>query len=105
MNRERAHRDTGDALRGLTLPGDGTGDGKFSFQYTVAAALLDRRIGIETFTDEAVHRPDIRALMDKTTVNMRPEIPANFEEMWIAVRVETTDGQTFVSRCNRPRVI
>ena len=43
--------------------------------------------------------------MDKTTVNMRPEIPANFEEMWIAVRVETTDGQTFVSRCNRPRVI
>ena len=80
-------------------------DGKFSFQYTVAVALLDRRIGIETFTDEAVHRPEIRALLDKITVDMRPEIPANFEEMGIAVRVETTDGQTFVSRCNRPRVI
>ena len=80
-------------------------DGKFSFQYTVAASLLDRRIGIDTFTDEAVHRPQIQALLDKTTVDMRPDIPANFEEMWVAVRVETTDGQTYVSRCNRPRGI
>ena len=80
-------------------------DGKFSFQYTVAASLLDRRIGIETFTDEAVHRPEVKALLDKTTLDMRPDIPANFEEMWIAVRVETTDGQTYVSRCNRPRGI
>ena len=80
-------------------------DGKLSFQYTVAASLLDRRIGIETFTDEAVHRPEVRGLLEKTTVDMRPEIPANFEEMWIAVRVETTDGRTYVSRCDRPRGI
>ena len=80
-------------------------DGKFSFQYTVAASLLDRRIGIETFTDEAVHRPEITTLLEKTTVDMRPDIPANFEEMWIAVRVETTDGQTYISRCDQPRGI
>ena len=80
-------------------------DGKFSFQYTVAASLLDCRIGIETFADEAVHRPQIKALLDKITVDMRPDIPANFEEMWIAVRVETTDGQTYISRCDRPRGI
>ena len=52
-----------------------------------------------------MHRPQIQALLDKTTVDMRPDIPANFEEMWVAVRVETTDGQTYVSRCNRPRGI
>ena len=80
-------------------------DGKFSFQYTVAASLLDRRIGIETFTDEAVNRPEVKSLLDKTTVDMKPEIPANFDDMWIAVRVETTDGQTYVSRCDRPRGI
>ena len=80
-------------------------DGKFSFQYTVAAALLDRRIGIETFTDEAVHRPGIRALLDRTTVDMKPEIPANFEDMWITVSVGTSDGQTYRSRCDRPRGI
>ncbi len=80
-------------------------DGKFSFQYTVAASLLDRMIGIETFTDEAVHRAEVQDLLGKTTVDMRPDIPANFEDMWVAVRVETTDGQTYVSRCNRPRGI
>ena len=77
-------------------------DGKFSFQYTVAAALLDRRIEVETFTDEAMHRPEVKVLLDKTTVDMKPEIPSNFQEMWIAVRVDTTDGQTYVSRCDRP---
>ena len=80
-------------------------DGKFSFQYTVAASLLDRSIGIETFTDEAVHRPEILDLLDKTTVDMKPEIPNNFEDMWVAVSVKTTEGQTLVSRCNRPRGI
>ena len=80
-------------------------DGKFSFQYTVAAALLDGRIGIETFTDEAVHRPEVVDLLGRTTVDMRPEIPANFEEMWVTVAVETSDGQTYRSRCDRPRGI
>ena len=80
-------------------------DGKFSFQYTVAASLLDRQVGIQTFTDEAVHRPEVLELLRKTTVDMKPDIPANFEDMWIAVRVETTEGQTLVSRCNRPRGI
>lgn len=80
-------------------------DAKFSFQYTVAAALLDRRIEIETFTDEAVRRAEVQDLLGKTTVDMRPDIPADFEDMWVAVHVETTDGQTYVSRCNRPRGI
>ena len=77
-------------------------DGKFSFQYTVAAALLDGRIGIDTFTDEAVHRPEVLNLLERTTVDMRPEIPANFEDMRITVSVETSDGQTYRSRCDRP---
>ena len=80
-------------------------DGKFSFQYTVAAALLDGQIGIQTFTDEAVHRPEVQALLEKTTVDMKPEIPANFDDMWITISVETADGQTYRSRCDRPKGI
>ena len=80
-------------------------DGKFSFQYTVAAALVDRSIGIGTFTDAAVHRPEVQSLLSKITVDMKPEIPANFEDMWVTVSVETTDGQTFRSHCARPRGI
>ena len=80
-------------------------DGKFSFQYTVAAALLDRSVGIDTFTDAAVRRPEARALLSKVELAMNPEIPANFDEMWVSVRVVTGDGRGYETRCDRPRGI
>ncbi|MBI3042697.1 MAG: MmgE/PrpD family protein [Betaproteobacteria bacterium] len=40
-------------------------EGKFSIEYVVAAALLDRRITLETFTDDMVRRPRIRELIGK----------------------------------------
>lgn len=40
-------------------------EGKFSIEYAVAAALLDRRITLETFTDDMVSRPRIRELIGK----------------------------------------
>ena len=38
-------------------------EGKFSVEYAVAAALLDRRLTLETFTDAMVRRPPARQLM------------------------------------------
>jgi aconitate decarboxylase len=80
-------------------------EGKFSFQYTVAAALLDGRIGMETFTDAQVRRPEIAALVAKTHLDMNPKIPSNFEEMWTTVSVQMRDGQVYSVRCDRPRGI
>lgn len=40
-------------------------EGKFSIEYCAAAALLDRKITLASFRDEAVQRPEIRALMQK----------------------------------------
>ncbi|MBO0829074.1 MAG: MmgE/PrpD family protein [Streptosporangiales bacterium] len=42
--------------------------GKFSLEYGVAAALLDGRPGLRSFTDDAVRRPDARRLMDMIEV-------------------------------------
>jgi aconitate decarboxylase len=78
---------------------------KFSFQYTVAAALLDGHIGMETFTDAQVRRPAIAALLAKTHLDMDPQIPSNFEEMWTTVSVQMRDGQVYSIRCDRPRGI
>jgi 2-methylcitrate dehydratase PrpD len=39
--------------------------GKFSIEYTLAAALLDRKLTLETFTDAMVQRPQARKLMRK----------------------------------------
>jgi 2-methylcitrate dehydratase PrpD len=40
-------------------------EGKFCGAYTVACALLDGAVGLAHFEDDAVHRPDVRALMGR----------------------------------------
>ncbi|MCC6533061.1 MAG: MmgE/PrpD family protein [Burkholderiales bacterium] len=40
-------------------------EGKFSIEYVAAATLADGKVGIDTFTDVMVNRPEIRALMAK----------------------------------------
>ena len=40
-------------------------EGKFSIEYVAAATLLDRKVGIDTFNDVMVQRPEVRALMKK----------------------------------------
>jgi 2-methylcitrate dehydratase PrpD len=55
--------------RGGTMPlldGARTGaEARFSAAYVVAAALVDGELGLESFTDEAVGRPEVRALMER----------------------------------------
>jgi 2-methylcitrate dehydratase PrpD len=80
-------------------------EGKFSFQYTVASALLDGQITMETFTDEQVRRPMIAEMLAKTQVRMDPTIPANFDEMRTTVSVRLRDGHEYSVRCDRPRGI
>jgi 2-methylcitrate dehydratase PrpD len=44
-------------------------EGKFSMSYAIAAALVDRRIGLSTFTDKAVRRPQVQELMTRITAS------------------------------------
>lgn len=80
-------------------------EGKFSFQYTVASALLDGRITIDTFTDEQLQRRELQDLLAKTNLTMNPDIPANFDQMWVTVRAQMEDGAEHTVRCDRPRGI
>ena len=93
-------------MRYVGRPAPQTGlEGKFSFQYTVASALLDGAITIDTFTDEMLHRRELQALLAKTEVEMNAEIPSNFDQMWITVNVRMNDGSEHSVRCARPRGI
>jgi 2-methylcitrate dehydratase PrpD len=58
------------ALLSSGIPRSGV-EGKFSMSYAVAAALVDRRIGLSTFTDKAVRRPQIRDMMNRITASER----------------------------------
>ena len=78
-------------------------EGKFSLQYTAASALLDGKVGIRTFTDAHLARPDMQDLLGKFEVRMDPTIPGRFEETHMLLRVELTDGRVLETRCDGPR--
>lgn len=78
-------------------------DGKFSFQYTVAAALLDGSVTIRTFSDDRCTQSDITALLSRTTLAQDETVPAVLEKMWMAVALELQDGQRLTARCDGPQ--
>jgi len=78
-------------------------EGKFSLQYTAAAALLDGKVGIRTFTDARLAQSDIQDLLGKFEVRLDPKIPGRFEDMHVLLRVELDGGRVLETRCNGPR--
>ncbi len=77
-------------------------DGKFSFQYAAASALLDGMVGIDTFSDEHCARADIAAMLAKVRFVQSPEIPAALDRMWVEIKVRLDDGRVVTGKCTRP---
>jgi aconitate decarboxylase len=77
-------------------------EGKFSFQYTAAAALLDGGVGIATFSDARRFRPDMEALLGKTTVSRDAARSRDTRNMQVDVEVVTNDGAVHRATCNAP---
>ena len=51
--------------------------GKFSWQYTFAAGLLDGKVNMATFQDARRFAPDMEAMLGKISLDMRAEIPGS----------------------------
>ncbi|MBS0643046.1 MAG: MmgE/PrpD family protein [Proteobacteria bacterium] len=68
---------------------------KFSIQYCVARALVDRSVKLSHFEGDAHFDPTIRALMAKITAKPHPDMP---EDWGTEVIVETRDGRRLASR-------
>ena len=91
------------------LPATGL-DGKFSLQYTTAAALLDGHVGIATFSDRRLAAADMQALLPRIELVMAPDIPARYEGMpvvepqlqHVVLELWLDDGRHLVSRCDAP---
>ena len=78
-------------------------EGKFSIQYCLAAALLDQRVGLQSFTDDQVMRPEAQALIPR--IDMR-RIPGNegqpsWTEGYHQVDVQLKDGSTLRQQAHR----
>src|SRR5437763_1633419 len=66
---------------------------KFSMEFCMAILLLERKAGLEEFTDEVVNRPDVQALLGRVQFGVHPEAEAaGFDKMTTIVEVELNDG-------------
>ncbi|MDH3413720.1 MAG: MmgE/PrpD family protein, partial [Gammaproteobacteria bacterium] len=85
-----------------SAPRDGL-DGKFSFQYVTACALLDRKVGIESFSNERRFAADMDDTLGKIQVIRDPAIPGSFEHMHLVIEVELANGERLSARCDKPK--
>jgi aconitate decarboxylase len=77
-------------------------EGKFSFQYTAAAALLDGEVTIDTFTDGRRFRPDMEALLRKIELRQDPDIPGEWLNMRLTIDV-SAEGGSHTHTCSGPK--
>jgi aconitate decarboxylase len=77
-------------------------EGKFSFQYTAAAALLDGRVGMDTFSDARRFSADMEALLAKTRVVRDAARSRDTRTMRLDMEVLMQDGAIHRAACTAP---
>ncbi len=66
---------------------------KFSMEFCMAILLIERKAGLEQFTDEVVNRPDVQALLRRVEFGVHAEAEAaGFDKMTTIIEVEQDDG-------------
>ena len=67
----------------------------------MAILLLERRGGLEEFTDDVVNRPDVQAMIAKVDFGVNAEAEAaGFDKMTTIVEVELADGRRVSGRAD-----
>src|SRR3954469_11620822 len=74
---------------------------KFSMEFCMAILLLERKGGLEQFTDAVVNRPDVQAMIGKVQFGVHPEAEAaGFDKMTTILEVELDDGRVVSGRAD-----
>ncbi|WP_116083596.1 MmgE/PrpD family protein [Tropicimonas sp. IMCC34011] len=76
-------------------------DGKFSFQYVAAAAILDARVALDTFADARRRAPDMEPTLPKVVLAPDPAREGRFDRMVVDVEIDTDRGMA-EGRCDGP---
>ena len=74
---------------------------KFSMEFCMAILLLERRGGLNEFTDEVVNRPDVQAMIQKVDFGVHPEAEAaGYDKMTTILEINLTDGRRIGGRAD-----
>jgi 2-methylcitrate dehydratase PrpD len=74
---------------------------KFSMEFCMAILLLERRGGLNEFTDEVVNRPDVQAMIATVDFGVHPEAEAaGYDKMTTILEIALTDGRVIRDRAD-----
>jgi 2-methylcitrate dehydratase PrpD len=74
---------------------------KFSMEFSMAILLLERKGGLQEYTDEVVNRADVQAMIRKISFGTNPEAEAaGFDKMTTIIEVELNDGKVLKTRAD-----
>jgi 2-methylcitrate dehydratase PrpD len=77
---------------------------KFSIAYCVAAALIDRRVGLQQFTADRIADPAIADLLGRTRVIVADDLTGKYPAAWPArLSITLRDGRTLQAAADYPR--
>jgi len=75
-----------------------------SLPYVIAAAIVDRQVTPQQFTEAKINNPSIRAQLRKVEVVADPEIEKVFPELQrVVVTIHTAEGQQFTRQLDYPK--
>jgi 2-methylcitrate dehydratase PrpD len=73
-------------------------EAKFSMPYLIARALVDGRVGLDAFTDEAIQDPTVLAVAAKVTMQLGADLKSNQSGRPARVAIHLADGQVLNKR-------
>ena len=77
-------------------------DGKFSWQYTTAVALLDGQIEPKSFTQDRRFSTDVVRLLEKIKLKSDATISGRLDQMHVELKAVLRDGRELIQRCDAP---
>ena len=77
-------------------------DGKFSWQYTTAVALLDGQVEPKSFTQDRRFSADVVSLLEKINLKSDETISGRLDQMHVELTVMLRDGRELSQRCDAP---
>ena len=74
---------------------------KFSMEFCMAILLLEGKAGLPQFTDETVHRADVKAMIERVNFHVHPEAEAaGYDKMTTIIDIHLKDGRTLSGRAD-----
>ena len=81
--------------------------GKFSAKYNMAAALVDGKVGIDTFTDDRVASPDVQDMMERVSMRVQSKWERGGSEVskGVPIRITLKDGRVIEHETPRGEIL